>query len=316
MNNTRTCNESKITEFFLVGFSATHRLKVLLFSICLVIYIMALSVNLMIVALYLGSHHLRSPMYFFLSNLSATDILLSTSVGPNLLCTLLKDGNPISAFACVTQFFAYGAFTAVECFLLTIMAYDRYLAICKPLHYVTIMTNKHCLQLAIWSWLGILLLSVPITAMISHSGFCGCNTMDYIYCDFAPLLEVSCTDVFFVNTMETIMIPVASVLVLLLPLSFVITTYVCISHSILKISTKTGKEKAFSTCGSHLTVVCTYYGILISKYTFSSKGLSINVNKLTSVLYTLVTPLFNPIVYSFRNQEIQNALSKLISSRL
>ncbi|OCT90923.1 hypothetical protein XELAEV_18019540mg [Xenopus laevis] len=316
MNNTRTCNQSKITEFLLMGFSATHPLKVLLFSICLVIYIMTLSVNLMIITLYLGSHHLRSPMYFFLSNLSANDILLSTSVGPNLLCTFLKDGNLMSVSACVTQYFASGYFTGCECLLLTIMAYDRYLAICKPLHYVTIMTNKHCLQLAVWSWLGILLLSVPVLVLVSHSGFCGCNTLDYIYCDFAPLLEISCSDVSFVNTIETIMLPVVTVLVLLLPLSFVITTYVCISHSILKISTKTGKQKAFSTCGSHLIVVCTYYGILISKYTFSSKGLSINVNKLISLLYTLVTPLFNPIIYSFRNKEIQNALSKLISVRL
>ncbi|OCT90754.1 hypothetical protein XELAEV_18019371mg, partial [Xenopus laevis] len=181
MNNTRTCNQSKITEFLLVGFSATHPLKVLLFSIFLVIYIMTLGVNLMIIALYLGSHHLRSPMYFFLSNLSANDILLSTSVGPNLLCTFLKDGNPMSVSACVTQFFASGYFTGCECLLLTIMAYDRYLAICKPLHYVTIMTNKHCLQLAVWSWLGILLLSLPVLVVISHSGFCGCNTLDYIY---------------------------------------------------------------------------------------------------------------------------------------
>ncbi|OCT90750.1 hypothetical protein XELAEV_18019367mg [Xenopus laevis] len=316
MNNMSTCNQSKITEFLLLGFSATHPLKVLLFSVFLVIYIMTLGVNLIIIALYLRSHRLRSPMYFFLSNLSATDILLSTSVGPNLLCTFLKGGNPMSVSACVTQFFAYGAFTAVECFLLTVMAYDRYLAICKPLHYVTIMTNKHCLQLVIWSWLGILLLSVPITVMISHSGFCGCNILDYIYCDFAPLLKVSCSFFFYVNTMATIIVTLVTVLVLLLPLSVVIRTYVCISLTILNISTKTGKQKAFSTCGSHLTVVCAYYGILISKYTFSSKGQSITVNKLTSLLYTLVTPLFNPIVYSFRNQEIQNSLCKLISVRL
>ncbi|KAE8620530.1 hypothetical protein XENTR_v10010305 [Xenopus tropicalis] len=316
MSNTRTCNQSKITEFLLVGFSTTRSLKVLLFSICLVIYIMALGANLMIIALYLGSHHLRSPMYFFLSNLSATDILLSTTVGPNLLCTFLKDGNPMSVSACVTQFFAYGTFIAAECFLLTVMAYDRYLAICKPLHYATIMTNKHCLHLVIWPWLGILLLSLPITVIISHSGFCGCNTLDYIYCDLTPLLKVSCSDVFLVDTIATIIGTIVTLLVLQLPLLFVITTYVSIFLTILKISTKTGRQKAFSTCGSHLTVVCTYYGILISKYTFSSKGHSVSVNKLISLLYTLVTPLFNPIVYSFRNQELQKALSKLISVRL
>uniref|UniRef100_A0A803J965 G-protein coupled receptors family 1 profile domain-containing protein n=1 Tax=Xenopus tropicalis TaxID=8364 RepID=A0A803J965_XENTR len=195
MNTTSSCNQSKITEFLLVGFSAPRPLRELLFSICLVIYIMALGANLMIIALYLGSHHLRSPMYFFLSNLSATDISLSTTVGPNLLCTLLQDGNPMSVSACVTQFYAYCFFTGVECLLLTVMAYDRYLAICKPLHYVTIMTNKHCLHLVIWSWLEILIFSFSGTIMISHSGFCGCNTLDYVYCDFSPLAELSYANV-------------------------------------------------------------------------------------------------------------------------
>uniref|UniRef100_F6RSR7 Olfactory receptor n=1 Tax=Xenopus tropicalis TaxID=8364 RepID=F6RSR7_XENTR len=303
MNTTSSCNHSKITEFLLVGFSAPRPLRVLLFSICLVIYIMALGANLMIIALYLGSHHLRSPMYFFLSNLSATDILLSTTVGPNLLCTLLKDGNPMSVSACVTQFFAYGFFTGVECFLLTVMAYDRYLAICKPLHYVTIMTNKHCLHLVIWSWLEIILFLLPITVMISHPGFCGCNTLDYIYCDTAPLLKLSCSDVFVVERAITVVIiPVA-----VIPLLFILTTYAIILLSIFRISSNTGRQKAFSTCSSHLTVVSMFYGILIAKYT------SGNLNKLTSLLYTLVTPLFNPIVYSLRNQDIQKTMTALIS---
>ncbi|OCT59517.1 hypothetical protein XELAEV_18000939mg [Xenopus laevis] len=300
-----TCNQSKITEFLLVGFSATRSLKLLLFSICLVMYILALGVNLMIIALYLGSPHLRSPMYFFLTNLSATDILLSTSVGPNLLCTFLKDGNPMSVSACVTQFFASGFFTGCECFLLTIMAYDRYLAICKPLHYITIMTNKHCLHLVVWSCLEIILFLLPVTFTISHLGFCGCNTLDYIYCDIAPLLKISCSDVYVVEIATTVVtIPVA-----VIPLLFIITTYVIISLSIFRISSNTGRQKAFSTCSSHLTVVSTFYGIIISKYTVPSKGSSVNMNNTISLLYTLVAPLFNPIIYSFRNKEIQKALS-------
>ncbi|KAE8620535.1 hypothetical protein XENTR_v10010310 [Xenopus tropicalis] len=315
MNTTSSCNQSKITEFLLVGFSAPRPLRVLLFSICLVIYIMALGANLLIIAVYLGSHHLRSPMYFFLSNLSVTDISLSTSVGPNLLYTLLKDGNPMSVSACVTQFYAFGLFTGLECLLLTVMAYDRYLAICKPLHYATIMTNKHCLHLVIWSWLEIFICCSSSTIIISHSGFCGCNTIDYVYCDFSPLAELSCSDDFVMNTVTTIVLTIATLLLILSPLLFVITTYVFISISIFRISSKTGRQKAFSTCGSHLTVVCTYYGILISQYTVPSKGQSGNVNKLTSLLYTLVTPLFNPIIYSIRNKEIQKALSNLKSHR-
>ncbi|KAE8620525.1 hypothetical protein XENTR_v10010300 [Xenopus tropicalis] len=314
MNNTTTCNQSKISEFLLVGFSAPRPLRVLLFSICLVIYIMALGANLMIIALYLGSHHLRSPMYFFLSNLSATDILLSTTVGPNLLCSFLNNGSPMSVSACVTQFFAYSSFAGGECLLLTVMAYDRYLAICKLLHYVTIMTNKHCLCLVIWSWLESVIFSLSASFVITHSGFCGCGALDYVYCDFAPLLEVSCSDAFIMDIM-TVLLPMSTVLLLLLPLLFIIATYVYISLSIFRISSETGRQKAFSTCGSHLTVVGTYYGMLMSKYAVPSKGQLGNVHKLTSLLYTLVTPLLNPIVYCLRNQEMQKALSKLSSFR-
>ncbi|KAE8620519.1 hypothetical protein XENTR_v10010294 [Xenopus tropicalis] len=312
MNTMSSCNQSKITEFLLVGFSAPRPLRELLFSICLVIYIMALGANLMIIALYLGSHHLRSPMYFFLSNLSANDILLSTSVVPNMLWVLLSDGKPMSVSACVTQFFAFGFFTGVECFLLTVMAYDRYLAICKPLHYATIMTNKHRLHLVIWSWLEIVLFLLPVTVMISHWGFCGCNTLDYIYCDTAPLLKMLCSNMFLVEGASTvIIIPVA-----VIPLLFIVTTYVIISLSILGISSNTGRQKAFSTCSSHLTVVSTFYGILIAKYTVPSNGLPINMNKTISLFYTLVAPLFNPVIYSFRNQEIQKALSRWISVKV
>ncbi|OCT59518.1 hypothetical protein XELAEV_18000940mg [Xenopus laevis] len=306
MNSMTTCNQSKITEFLLVGFSATHPSRLLLFSVCLVIYITALSINLMIIALYLGSHHLRSPMYFFLSNLSAADILLSTSVVPNLLCTFLKDGNPMSVSACVTQFFASGFFTGVECFLLTVMAYDRYLAICKPLHYITIMTNKRCLHLVFWSWLLIFVFVFPIIVRVSQSGFCGCKTLEYLYCDVTPLLKMSCSDVFFLERIITIItIPVA-----VIPLLFIVTTYVIISPFIFRISSNTGRQKAFSTCSSHLTVVSTFYGMLIAKYTVPSKGQSLNMNNTISLLYTLIAPLFNPIIYSFRNREIQKALSR------
>ncbi|OCT90748.1 hypothetical protein XELAEV_18019365mg [Xenopus laevis] len=312
MNSMSTCNQSRITEIVLVGFSATCPLKVLLFSICLVIYIVALSVNLMIIALYMGNHHLRSPMYFFLSNLSANDIALSTSVGPNFLCSFLKDGNPMSVSACVTQFFASGFFTGGECLLLTVMAYDRYLAICKPLHYVTIMNNKHCLHLLIWCWLEIVLLLLPITVMISRWRFCGCNTLDYIYCDIAPLLKMSCSDVFVMERAITLI----TIPVMVIPLLFIVTTYVIISLSIFRISSNTGRQKAFSTCSSHLTVVSIFYGILIAKYTIPFKGQSLNMNNTISLLYTLVAPLFNPIIYSFRNREIQKALSRWICVKI
>ncbi|OCT90749.1 hypothetical protein XELAEV_18019366mg [Xenopus laevis] len=312
MDSMSNCNQSKITEFLLVGFSATRPVRVLLFSICFVIYIKVLGVNFMIIALYYGSHNLRFPMYFFLYNLSAIDILLSTSVGPNLLCSFLKNGNPMSVSACVTQYCVSGFFTGVECFLLTIMAYDRYLAICKPLHYATIMTNKHCLRLVIWTWLIMFLFVFPIVVTISKSGFCGCKTLDYIYCDAAPLLKLSCSDLLFLERAITVLIiPVA-----VMPLSFIITTYVIISFSIFRISSNTGRQKAFSTCSSHLTVVSIFYGIIIAKYAVPSKGPSLNMKKIISLLYTLFTPLFNPIIYSLRNQEIWKALSRRVAAKV
>ncbi|KAG8441538.1 hypothetical protein GDO86_007057, partial [Hymenochirus boettgeri] len=308
MSNRSNCNQNTITEIFLIGFSGSRTLKVLLFFLCIVIYIMSLTVNSMIIGLYLGSRNLRSPMYFFLCHLSATDIMLSTSVGPNLLSTLLMDGKPMSVSDCVTQFFSSGFFTGIECILLTVMSYDRYLAICHSLHYVTIMTSKRSCSLVIWSWLLIFLSAVALIMAISYPGFCGCNTLDYIYCDYAPLLEISCSDIFIVEILKTVL----SIPLVLLTLIFVITSYINIILSILRISTSTGRQKAFSTCSSHLTVVCTYYGILIAKYTVPSKEQSSNVNKTISFIYTMVMPLFNPIVYSVRNQEIQKALSKWI----
>ncbi|KAG8441543.1 hypothetical protein GDO86_007062, partial [Hymenochirus boettgeri] len=239
--------------------------------------------------------------------LSVTDIMLSTSVGPNLLSALLMNGKTMSVSACVTQFLVSGFFTGLECFLLTIMSYDRYLAICNPLHYVNIMTSKHSFYLVMWSWIIMFFIVLIQIIATCHSGFCGCNTIDYIYCDYAPLLEIFCSDTFIVEILRIIL----SIPVVILPLWFIITSYIRIIFSTLRISTSTGRQKAFSTCTSHLTVVCTYYGILIGKYSVPSKGQSLNGNKIISLIYTMVTPLFNPIIYSFRNREIQRALRKM-----
>ncbi|KAG8441522.1 hypothetical protein GDO86_007042 [Hymenochirus boettgeri] len=308
MSNTNNCNQTRITEIILLGFSGSRTLKVLLFFLCIVIYIMTLTVNSMIIGLYLGSRNLRSPMYFFLSHLSAADIMLSTGVGPHLLSVLLRDGKTMSVSACATQFLFSGFITAAECSLLTVMSYDRYLAICNPLHYVTIMTSKHSLCLVTWSWSLMFLSSLIMITAMSYPGFCGCNTLDIIYCDYAPLLEISCADKVILEIQETAL----SISIILIPLLFVITSYIRILLTILRISTSTGRQKAFSTCISHLTVVCTYYGVLIAKYIVPSKGQSSNNNKILSLVYTMVTPLLNPIIYSIRNQEIQKALSKII----
>ncbi|KAM4749256.1 olfactory receptor 5P55-like [Rhinophrynus dorsalis] len=305
MNNR---NQTVITEFILLGLGDLHNMRVLLFIVFLVLYTMTLCANFLIIALFLRSQQFHSPMYFFLCHLSLCDILLCTNVIISLLWTVLRDHVAVSVALCITQFYFSGVFTAAECFVLTAMSYDRYLAIINPLRYVSIMGNKLCLHLVMSSWFIGLVLCITVVIPLSFMQFCGFNVIDHIYCDSAPLLEASCTDTYFVE-LECM---VVSVPIVLCPFLFIIVTYSSIFLTILKISSTTGRQKAFSTCSSHLTVVCTYYVILIAKYSVPSRGHSLYLNKLMSLLYTVVTPLFNPIIYSLRNQEIRTALGKWI----
>ncbi|OCT90792.1 hypothetical protein XELAEV_18019409mg [Xenopus laevis] len=268
---------------------------------------MTLCGNLLIIGLFLQSQRLRSPMYFFLSNLSLCDILLSRSVVPILLCALLNDGEKMSLVACMAQASASGFFTAAECNILTLMSYDRCLAVCNPLHYINIMNYRFCFQLVTCFWFMSLLYTLIFIAEMSFLEFCRCNIIDYIYCEVAPLFEISCKD----STILQITTTVTSIPAVVSPFFFIIVTYVIIFITILRISSNIERKKSFSTCSSHLTVVCTYYGILIAKYTIPSKGRSLNMNKAMSLLYTVVTPLINPIIYSFRNKEIRETVAKI-----
>ncbi|KAM4749268.1 olfactory receptor 10A7-like [Rhinophrynus dorsalis] len=304
-------NQTQITEFILLGLQGPQGLKKCLLVFFLMLYIMTLCGNLLIITLFLSSHHLQSPMYFFLCHLSLCDILLSTSIAPNLLWTLLRDRSIMSVFGCISQFSMCGIFSATECFLLTVMSYDRYLAICNPFHYISIMNIQLRIYLVMCSWLLSSLLDLIIFTPIFLLQFCGCNVIDDIYCELPALLEVSCTDTYIIELQAILL----SIPIVIGPFFFIISTYVRIFLTILKISSNTGRQKAFSTCSSHLTVVCTYYGILIAKYTVPSKGQSLNINKIISLLYTAVTPILNPIIYSLRNQDIRSALSKWMSIR-
>ncbi|XP_077329744.1 olfactory receptor 11A1-like [Lithobates pipiens] len=301
-------NETSATEFWLLGFQNFHNLKIPLFIIFLAIYVSILSGNLLIVALVLVSRNLNTPMYFFLSNLSSSDIILTTVVFPTMLSVLLKNGESITFSGCITQLYLFGSSAITECFLLTVMSYDRYLAICNPLHYLLIMDQKLQVLLVAWSWAFAFLLTMITVSQMCQLQFCGPNVIDHFFCDPTPLLELSCSDTSVIELENLILgLPVT-----LFPLGFITVTYAYILITILKITSSAGRKKAFSTCSSHLAVVCIYYGTLIMLYVIPSKGLSVNLTKVQSLLYTVVTPLFNPIIYSLRNHEIQIVIKRII----
>ncbi|KAM9313354.1 olfactory receptor 10A7-like [Gastrophryne carolinensis] len=244
-------------------------------------------------------------MYFFLGHLSISEVVFTTNIIPNMLHMVLHNGGYISLEDCVTQFFMFSSSTTAECLLLTVMSYDRFLAICRPLHYSALMTKQMCLQLAGGSWLTGIAVSLPAAVLISMLQFCGPNVIDHFFCDLAPVLQLSCSDTSILETQDLVL----SFPILVFPFICIIVTYIQIIVTILKIPSSTGKQKAFSTCSSHLLVVCIYFGTLIIVYMTPSVDHSIN--KSLALLYTVGTPLLNPIIYSLRNKEIMVAIKKL-----
>ncbi|XP_044138916.1 olfactory receptor 11L1-like [Bufo gargarizans] len=296
-----------VTYFFLTGFQNIDNYKTLFFIFILSIYAMTVSGNLLIVTLVSSSHLSQSPMYFFLSHLSVCDFLFSSNIVPNMMHITLEGGSTMSFSACLIQFYMFASCTATECYLLTVMSFDRFVAICVPLHYTIVVNSKLCLHLAIWSWLLGFLFVLITVLLICQLDFCGSMTIDHFYCDFISMLQLSCSDVSPV-VLETFFF---AIVIVLLPFLTVLGSYVSIFWTIIGIPSSTGRKKTFSTCSSHLLVVGTYYGSLLSIYLFPSGGHSENIKTL-SLLYTLGTPLLNPLIYCFRNQEIQRQFSRIV----
>ncbi|KAM4691798.1 olfactory receptor 11L1-like [Rhinophrynus dorsalis] len=300
-------NQTMVTEFLLLGFGNLCSFNILLFIIFLIVFLCTFTGNLLIVVLVSTSQHLHSPMYFFLSHLSITDILITTTTMPNLLYVMLMGGKIISIPDCITQFYVFSGTTITECLLLSVMSYDRYLAICYPLHYTSIMNLKCCILLTIWPWLFGFILNLLGVIPVSKFQFCDDNVIDHFYCDFPPLQKLSCSDTYHVE----LMLFVFSFPIFIFPFGLIIGTYIYIFHAILRISSTLGKQKAFSTCSSHLSIVGIFYGTLITKYMIQTQGHSLLISKSISLLHTVITPLFNPIIYSLRNHDIRRALSKM-----
>ncbi|XP_044840277.1 olfactory receptor 6N1-like [Mauremys mutica] len=302
-------NQTVVTEFNFLGFGDLPDLQILLFVMFLVIYIATVSGNIIIIALVVADQHLHTPMYFFLGNLSGLETCYSSTILPQMLANLLTGDKTISFSGCFTQLYFFCALAATECYLLAAMSYDRYLAICKPLHYSALMNTRFCLQLAAGSWLNGYLATAIFVLFMSHLIFCGPNEIDHFYCDLIPLIKLSCSDTHLVILLDFVLACVFT----LPPFLLTLTSYVCILTTILRIPSTTGRQKAFSTCSSHLIVVTIYYGTLMIVYMLPKRDTLSFLNKVLSVCYTVLTPLVNPLIYSLRNREVKEALCKAVS---
>ncbi|KAM4038637.1 olfactory receptor 5G9-like [Anomaloglossus baeobatrachus] len=305
-NPDQESNLTVVTEFFLIGFEGSQDLRVFLFFLFTVVYCGTLCGNLLIITLVSTSKNLHTPMYFFISQLSISDILLTIDIVPNMLHILLNNGGTIRFFSCIIQVYFFLVSITFECLLLAVMSYDRYVAICNPLRYASIMTSAHCVKLAGMCWLVGFTIILSHTILISMLNFCGSNVINHLFCDLIPLMAISCSDTFIVQLEIYILtFPVA-----IIPSTIIITSYVKIVSTILKIPSSTGRQKAFSTCSSHLTVVNIFYWTLLIVYVFPTKEKSSTTGKVLSLLYTVLTPFINPIIYSLRNKDIKKAVQK------
>ncbi|XP_077118496.1 olfactory receptor 11A1-like [Ranitomeya variabilis] len=299
-------NMTVVTEFVLTGFNASQNSRFLMFFLFIVIYGFTIFFNLLIITLVSSSKNLHTPMYFFISQLSISDILLTSDIVPKMLQIMLLSKVTITFTDCMTQMYVFGASETFECFLLTVMSYDRYVAICVPLRYTIIMTSTYCVTLAIVSWLLTFAIMAVIITTILLLNFCGPNIIDHFFCDFLPIMERSCSDTSIVQ-LEVYLL---SVPIIFIPLIVIIFSYARIIVITLRIPSSTGRQKAFSTCSSHLTVVSIFYWTLFGVYIFPTKGKSLIISKILSLLYTVFTPLINPIIYCLKNNEIKKAFHK------
>ncbi|XP_042329623.1 olfactory receptor 8I2-like [Sceloporus undulatus] len=299
-------NETTITEFILLGFGDHPDLQILCFLLFLSIYILAMTGNLLIVFLVVNDRHLHTPMYFFLGNLSCLEICYSSTIVPRMLTSFLTGNRTISFSGCFVQLYLFGLLVITETCILSVMSYDRYLAICKPLQYQLYMNNKVCISLAAGSWIsGCFSVSVVVIWMAQLT-YCGFNRIDHFFCDFIPLSKLICDD-------TSLIIEVTFMLSSLftLPLFILtVTSYICIISAILRIASPSGRERAFSTCFSHLIVVTIFYGSLIIVYLLPDYPIMKGSTKVFSVFYTILTPMVNPLIYSLRNKEVKEALRK------
>ncbi|KAM7150035.1 olfactory receptor 5M5-like [Macrochelys suwanniensis] len=305
-------NETLIVEFILLGFGNAPELQPLLFLMFLVIYIVTMVGNILIIMLVVFDQNLYTPMYFFLGNLACLEICYTSTILPRLLASLLTGDGTISVKCCLVQTYFFAIIATTENLLLAAMSYDRYLAICNPLRYAALMNGRVCFQLVAGSWAYSFLVNGTLNYFLFPLTFCGFKVIDHFFCDFSPMIKLSCDDTqniqlatFTVSTIGTVV-----------PLLLTLTSYVYIITAILRIPSTTGRQKAFSTCSSHLIVVTILYMSVITVYVFPTSNTPKVLNKIFSLFYTVLTPMINPVIYSLRNKEVKESLRKIILKRV
>ncbi|XP_067391473.1 olfactory receptor 10A4-like [Emydura macquarii macquarii] len=304
-------NHTIQTKFILLGFSNLPRLQHLLFSVFLSIYLITMIGNLLIILLTLADPALHIPMYFFLRNLSFLEICYTSVTVPKMLANLLSEDQTITFTGCAVQTYFSFFLGGSECLLLASMAYDRYVAVCKPLHYPVVMSRKVSTGLAAGSWLSGLLMSFGHTSMVFTLPFCRSHDINHFFCDIPPLLKMACGDTSRHETAVFVM----ALLFVTFPFVLILMSYVCIISAILRMPSGEGRRKSFSTCSSHLLVVMLFYGSACIMYLKPNSSYSADTDKFLSLFYTVITPMLNPIIYSLRNKEVKSAFWRILGRK-
>ncbi|XP_008050358.1 olfactory receptor 1C1 [Carlito syrichta] len=305
-------NLTAIREFVLLGLPDLAEQQHLLSVLFLCMYFVTVLGNMLIILTVCSDSRLHCPMYFFLSNLAFVDICFTSTTIPQMVVNTLTDTQTIPFAGCLTQLFFFISFVNMESLLLCVMAYDRYAAICHPLHYATIMNTRLCVQLVAGLWLVTYLHALLHTVLILHLSFCASNIIHHFFCDLNPLLQLSCSDISF----NVIVMFIVGGLLALTPLICILISYGFIFSTILKITSTQGRQRALSTCGCHLTVVVLFYGTAIAVYFSPSSSHIPESDALSAIMYSVVTPMLNPFIYSLRNRNMTRALQKMFCKRI
>ncbi|XP_008703690.2 olfactory receptor 24 [Ursus maritimus] len=305
-------NQTSASEFILLGLSENPEQETLLFALFLCMYVVTVVGNLLIILAISSDSHLHTPMYFFLANLSLVDFGLATNTVPKMLVSIQIRSKSISYPCCLTQMYFFHFFGIMDSVLIAVMAYDRFVAICHPLHYTTIMNPRLCGLLAGGPWVFSCFISLTHILLMVRLVFCGNNKIPHYFCDLTPLLRLSCTD----TSVNKIFVLIVAGMVIATPFLCILASYACIIVAIMKVPSAGGRKKAFSTCSSHLSVVALFYGTTIGVYLCPSSVRTAVKEKASAVMYTAVTPLLNPFIYSLRNRDLKGALRKLVNRKI